>query len=82
MGKMMVVILLLLGLAAIAAADMYKLENVRRLDANAYKADGGLIIKTRCYHYAHGKNPIYDDRDRKIIWKEGDSRCEVDGTCM
>jgi hypothetical protein len=80
MKKTIAISLLLLLLATIAAAEMYKLENVRRLDSNIYKARGDLVIKTRyCYHYAYGEDAIYDDEDRKIIWKGGDSPCEVVG---
>lgn len=80
MKKTIAIALLLLGLASIAAAEMYKLENVRRLDSNVYKAKGDLIIKTRyCYHYATGEDAVYDDEDKKIIWKDGDSPCSVDG---
>jgi len=80
MEKMIAVTLLLLGMAGICAAEMYKLENVKRLDSNVYKADGGLIIKTRySYHYTYGEDAIYDDSDNKIIWKDGDSPCDVEG---
>jgi hypothetical protein len=80
MKKTIAVTLLLLGLAGIAAAEMYRLENVRRLDPNIYKAKGDLIIKTRsCSHYASGEDAIYDDEDKKIIWKDGDSPCTVEG---
>ncbi len=80
MKKTIAVTLLFLGLARIASAEMYRLENVRRLDSNIYKADGGLIVKTRyCYHYAYGEDAIYDSSDDKIIWKDGDSPCEVVG---
>jgi len=68
-------------IASVAAwADMYRLRDVKRLDSNIYKASGGLIIKTRyCYHYAYGEDAVYDDEDRKIIWKDGDSPCDVEG---
>lgn len=80
MKKVIAVTLLLLGTAAISAAEMYKLENVKRLDSDVYKADGGLIIKTRyCYHYAFGEDAIYDDENQKIIWTDGDSPCDVEG---
>jgi hypothetical protein len=80
MKKTIAVTLLLLALASIAAAEMYRLENVRRLDPNIYKANGNLIIKTRyCNHYATGEDAIYDDEDKKIIWKYGDSPCSVEG---
>ncbi len=80
MKKTIAITLLLLGLASIAAAEMYRLENVRRLDPNIYKANGDLIIKTQyCYHYATGEDAIYDDEDKKIIWKDGDSPCSVEG---
>jgi hypothetical protein len=47
---------------------------------NVYKARGSLIIKTRyCYHYAYGEDAIYDDEDKKIVWKDGDSPCAVEG---
>ena len=74
------VTLLLLAFAGVATAEMYKLENVKRLDSNVYRADGDLIIKTRyCYHYAYGEEAVYDDSDQKIIWKGGDSPCDVAG---
>ncbi len=80
MTKTIVAALLILALAGIATAEMYKLRNVKRLDSNVYKADGELIIKTRyCYHYTYGEDAIYDDEDQKIIWKGGDSPCEVVG---
>ncbi len=80
MKKTIALTLVLLGMASVSAAEMYRLENVKRLDSNVYKADGDLIIKTRyCYHYAYGENAIYDDDDKKIIWKDGDSPCDVEG---
>jgi hypothetical protein len=80
MRKTIAVTLLLLGVAGVATAEMYKLENVKRLDSNVYRADGDLIIKTRyCYHYAYGEEAVYDDSDQKIIWKGGDSPCDVAG---
>ena len=80
MKKAFVVSLVFFGLAGTAGAEMYKLENVRRLDSNIYKANGELIIKTRyCYHYAYGEDAIYDGSDEKIIWKDGDSPCDVEG---
>jgi len=80
MKKTIALTLLLLGMASISAAEMYKLENVRRLDSNVCKAKGDLIIKTRyCYHYAYGEDAIYDGSDNKIIWKDGDSPCDVEG---
>jgi hypothetical protein len=80
MKKTIAVTLLLLGMAGISGAEMHKLENVKRVDSDVYKADGGLIIKTRyCYHYAYGEDAIYDDSSNKIIWKDGDSPCDVEG---
>jgi hypothetical protein len=80
MNKLIAVFLVLLCFGSIAAAEMYKLEDVRRLDSNVYKARGSLIIKTRyCYHYAYGEDAIYDDEDKKIVWKDGDSPCAVEG---
>ena len=80
MKKIIAVTLLLLGMAGISAAEMYRLRNVRRVDSNLYKAEGELIIKTRyCYHYAYGEDAVYDDDDNKIIWKGGDSPCDVVG---
>lgn len=80
MKRMIAAILLLLATAGIACGEMYKLENVKRLDSNIYKADGDLIIKTRyCYHYAYGEEAVYDDSENKIIWKDGDSPCDVEG---
>lgn len=80
MKKVITSILCVLALACIAKAEMYRLENVKRIEQNLYGADGGLIIKTQyCYHYAYGENAIYDDEDKKIIWKDGDSPCDVKG---
>jgi hypothetical protein len=80
MKKTIALTLILLGMAGVSAAEMYRLENVKRLDSNVYKANGNLIIKTRhCYHYAYGEDAIYDDDDNKIIWKDGDSPCDVEG---
>lgn len=80
MKKSIGVTLLLLGMASISAAEMYKLRNVRRVESNLYKAEGELIIKTRyCYHYTYGEDAIYDDDDKRIIWKGGDSSCDVVG---
>lgn len=80
MKKTITVVLLIFGLASVASAELYKLRNVRRLDSNIYKADGDLIIKTRyCYHYAYGEDAIYDDGEDRIIWKDGDSPCDVEG---
>ena len=80
MKKAIAFILIILSLACIAKAEMYKLENVKRIESNLYKADGGFIIKTQsCYHYTYGEDAIYDDDDKKIIWKDGDSPCDVKG---
>jgi hypothetical protein len=80
MKKIIAIGFLFLTVAGVAVAEMYRLGNVRRLDSNVYKADGGLIIKTKyCYHYAYGEDAIYDDDDNKIIWKDGDTPCEVAG---
>lgn len=80
MKKTISVTFLLLALAGVAGAEMYRLENVRRLESNLYKAKGEIIIKTRyCYHYASGEDAIYDDDDKRIIWKDGDSPCDVEG---
>jgi len=77
MAKILITLSLLTGLAW---ATMYELSGVKRLDQNVYETSSGLIIKTRyCYHYAYGEEAIYDDEDHKIIWKDGDSPCEVDG---
>jgi hypothetical protein len=77
MAKILITFSLLTGLAW---ATMYQLSGVKRLDNNIYKTSSGLIIKTRyCYHYAYGEEAIYDDDDHKIIWKDGDSPCDVDG---
>ena len=80
MKKTIAATLVLLGMGSVSVAEMYRLRNVRRLDSNVYKADGELIIKTRyCYHYTYGEDAIYDDDDKKIIWKGGDSPCDVEG---
>jgi hypothetical protein len=80
MKKIVISVLTVLAFACIVKAEMYRLENVKRLDSNVYKADGGLIIKTRyCYHYTYGEDAIYDDDEKKIIWKDGDLPCSVEG---
>jgi len=44
------------------------------------KSARGLILRTRyCHHCVYGVDAIYDDDDKKIIWKGGDSPCEVAG---
>ena len=79
MNRVVFTLILMAGFVTVAWAEMYRLENVKRLDSNIYKA-GNLIIKTRyCYHYAYGEDAIYDDTDHKLIWKDGDSPCEVEG---
>lgn len=66
----------------LSAADYYKLNNVKRLDQNLYKADGGIIIETQfCMHLTLGEDAILKwdgiySPDNKIVWDD-DSSCDV-----
>lgn len=66
--------------AGTTAGDYYKLENVRRVEHDLYRA-GNLYVETRyCYHYAYGEDAVLKWEgqygDNKIIWAD-DSTCQV-----
>ena len=59
-------------------AEFYKLQGVKRMDKDLYKASSPAVyIETRyCYHYTYGEDVIYNDSTDKVIWKD-DSTCDV-----
>jgi hypothetical protein len=62
------------------AGDYYKVENVKRVEQDLYRA-GNLYIQTRyCYHYTYGEDALLKWEgpygDNKIIWSD-DSNCQV-----
>ena len=76
----MVIAALLLGVAGVAGAEVFKV-NVRRLDQDLYRTDEGIYIQTRyCYEYAYGDDAIlkYEEYsyDNKLIFDNGEV-CEV-----
>ena len=64
------------------AVDYYKLEGVRRVDQDLYKARDGLFIETKyCYHYTYGEDAVLKwegpySYNNTIIWDD-DSSCGV-----
>jgi len=75
-----VIAALLLGVAGVAGAEVFKV-NVRRLDQDLYRTDEGIYIQTRyCYEYAYGDDAIlkYEEYsyDNKLIFDNGEV-CEV-----
>lgn len=78
--KGVVIAALLLGVAGVAGAEVFKV-NVRRLDQDLYRTDEGIYIQTRyCYEYAYGDDAIlkYEEYsyDNKLIFDNGEV-CEV-----
>jgi hypothetical protein len=78
-----VILLLLLAVVcatATSAGDVYKLENVKRVEQDLYRA-GDLYLETQyCYHYTYGEDAILKWEgaygSNKIIWSD-DSTCQV-----
>ena len=74
--------LFLLTGVGLLAADVYKLNGVKRLDQDLYKTADGFYIETQyCYHYTYGEEAILRwegsvSMDNKIIWAD-DSTCKV-----
>ena len=75
-----VVAALLLSVAGVAGAEVFKV-NVKRLDKDLYRTDEGIYIQTRyCYEYAYGDDAILKceeySYDNKLIFDNGEV-CEV-----
>jgi len=73
-------LLALLVPGKVGASDYYKLENVKRVDQDLYRA-GDLYVQTQyCYHYTYGEDAVLKwggkYGDNKIIWAD-DSTCAV-----
>ena len=72
----------LIGAGSLFAADLYKLSNVKRLESNLYKADGGLVISTKmCMHMAMMEDAVLrwdgpNSFENKIVWDDGET-CAV-----
>jgi len=73
--RLMILIIGLFG--SISLAEFYKLSNVKRIDQNLYKYDGGYIATKYCYEYTYGVTVIYNDNTREIIFDSG-NKCSVD----
>ncbi|MGI9072475.1 MAG: hypothetical protein ACR2JB_14435 [Bryobacteraceae bacterium] len=74
--------MLALLLAPLVAAEYYKLEGIKRIDQDLYRA-GKILVETRyCYHYTYGETAIlkYEGSGEysgsKIIW-EDETACDV-----
>lgn len=71
-----------LAVSALAFAEVYKLQGVKRLDQDLYRTGDGLYIETQyCYHYTYGEDAILKwefagSINNKIIWAD-DSNCGV-----
>jgi len=75
-----VIALALLAAAGAASAEMYAV-NVRRIDKDLYKTDGGVYIQTKyCYEYSYGDDAVLKYEaygyDNKLIFDSG-TTCEV-----
>jgi hypothetical protein len=64
-------------LSSIVCAEFYQLNNVKRVDNNLYKFDGGYISTKYCYEYTYGEDVIYNDATSELIFRNG-SKCSVD----
>jgi hypothetical protein len=78
-----IVAVLFLGVLSVSlAAELYKLQSVRRMDQDLYRTIDKIFIETRyCYHYTYGEDAVLKwDGDysysNKIIWQDG-SNCDV-----
>lgn len=58
-------------------ASFYKLSNLKRVEQNLYKYDGGYVTTKYCYEYTYGEDAIYNESNNTIIFKNG-SKCDVD----
>lgn len=74
MRKLAVAIALFSGMAF---ASFYKLTNLKRVDQNLYKYDGGYVATKYCYEYTYGEDAIFNDNTNEIIFNNG-SKCAVD----
>ena len=71
----------LLASTGVAFAEMYAV-NVRRIDKDLYKTDGGVYIQTKyCYEYTYGDDAVlkYEPYgyDNKLIFDSGEV-CDVE----
>ena len=64
-------------LSGIAFAEFYKLSNLKRIEQNLYKYDGGYVSTKYCYEYTYGEDVIFNDKTEEIIFSNG-SKCQVD----
>lgn len=64
-------------LSGVAFASFYKLSNLKRVDQNLYKYDGGYVATKYCYEYTYGEEAIFNDNTNEIIFQNG-SKCQVD----
>lgn len=76
----LIVVLCIAGPSSPTAADYYKLQDVKRVDQDLYRA-GSLYVQTQyCYHYTYGEEAVLKWQgqygDNKIIWAD-DSTCQV-----
>ena len=74
MRKFVVAVALLSG---VAFASFYKLSNLKRVDQDLYKYDGGYVSTRYCYEYTYGEEAIFNDNTNEIIFQNG-SKCQVD----
>ena len=64
-------------LSGVAFASFYKLSNLKRVDQDLYKYEGGYVITRYCYEYTYGEDAIFNDNTNEIIFNNG-SKCSVD----
>lgn len=71
-------IVLFVGLfISVSFASFYKLSNLKRVEQNLYKYDGGYITTKYCYEYPYGEDAIFNDNTNEIIFNNG-NKCSVD----
>lgn len=69
--------LVVVVLSGVAFASFYKITNLKRVDQDLYKYDGGYVATKYCYEYTYGEDAIFNDNTNEIIFKNG-SKCSVD----
>lgn len=74
MKKLAFVVVVLSG---VAFASFYKITNLKRVDQDLYKYDGGYVATKYCYEYTYGEDAIFNDNTNEIIFKNG-GKCSVD----
>jgi hypothetical protein len=74
-----VLLAVLCGGVTASAGNVYKLENVKRVDQDLYSVGGNTYMQTQnCYHYTYGEDAVYKEDTKTVIWNDN-STCTVKG---